>query len=79
MSIGLFIIVQLIQILVMINQRKNEYQADDFACANGYGEDLLETLYILKDIDLGGNLSLLARLKCSHPHLGDRILRLEEK
>lgn len=79
LDVGLFLIVELIGILIMINQRKNEYNADDFSFQNGYGGDLLEVLYILNSIDMGGKVSLLERLKSSHPHINDRIARLEEK
>ena len=79
LDIGMFLVVQLIQILVLINQRQNEYKADDFAYTLGYGDDLLEVLYILDSIDLGGKVSVIDRLKSSHPHVGERIQRLEEK
>lgn len=79
LNIGLFLIVQIIQILILINRRKNEYKADDFSFEAGYRDDLLETLYILKKIDLGGKMSLLERIKSSHPNIDDRISRLEGK
>jgi len=79
LHLSVFIVVQLINIILMINQRQNEYNADDFSFKNGYGSDLTESLYILRKIDLGGKISLLERLKSSHPNIDDRISRLEEK
>ena len=79
LNLFMFIVVQLINILILINQRVNEYKADDFALKNGYGENLIEVLYLLEKIDLGRNLSLLERLKSSHPNITDRISKLEEK
>lgn len=79
LNLCLFIVIQIINILIMINSRQNEFNADDFAFQNGYGADLLEGLYLLKEISLGTSISLLERLKSSHPNIIDRISRLEEK
>lgn len=72
-----FLIVQLIMILILINDRKNEYNADNFALENGYGVDLIEVLYLLQKLDFSGNKSPLERLKSSHPNINNRIAKLE--
>jgi len=79
LNIGMFLIIQIIQIILLINQRQNEYSADNFALNNGYGGDLLETLYILQKLDLGGKMTLLERLKNTHPDIENRIAKLEQK
>lgn len=79
LNVGMFLIIQIIQIILLINQRQNEYSADNFALNNGYGGDLLETLYILQKLDLGGKMTLLERLKNTHPDIENRIAKLEQK
>jgi len=70
-----------IQIILAVNSRRNEYQADYFAYEIGYGGNLVEALYILYDMEMYKKLSLkekiMMRLKDSHPHLAKRIGRLE--
>lgn len=66
-------------LILSINSRSNEYNADEFAYKIGYGGELVEALYLLQKISLPANLSLLEKLKASHPHIADRIGRLEEK
>lgn len=78
-NVSMFLIVQIIQILLLINQRSNEYNADNFALNNGYGTNLIEVLYILQKLDLGGKMSLLERIKSTHPDIENRIARLEQK
>lgn len=60
-----------------IGNRSNEYKADQFAYEIGYGDGLLETLYLLKEIEMGNRISLVEKLKSSHPALDKRIERLE--
>ena len=78
-NLSMLLITQLVIIIISINQRKNEYNADYFALKNGYGADLTEVLYILKKLDLGGKPSILERIKSDHPYIDDRIAKLEEK
>lgn len=72
------IILFVIEILLMLNQRANEYQADKYAVTIGYGEQLIEALYILKNVSMGHKQSILERLKSSHPNINARIGRLEQ-
>lgn len=72
---GVFVIVEL---LLLINQRQNEYQADEYAYTIGYGRNLTLALYTLERLDTGGNMSIMERIKSSHPHIKERINRLEK-
>ena len=65
------------EIILSINSRKNEYNADKFAYDIGYGDELLQSLYTLHEISSTSNMKLTTRLKKSHPHLAYRIRKLE--
>lgn len=71
-SIGLLIA----ELLLLINQRTTEYQADKFAFDIGYGDELLKALYFLDEFPKG-KMTLMERLKSSHPNTGARIGKLE--
>lgn len=77
LNVCTFLFLQIGQIILALNSRKNEYFADEFSFRLGYGEQLIEVLYILQRMDMGGKLSLINRLKASHPYLPERISRLE--
>lgn len=64
-------------ILISINSRKNEFNADSFANEIGYGEDLTNALYLLQKMSLGEDMRLVERIQASHPHIAKRIGRLE--
>lgn len=64
-------------ILLAINSRSNEYQADKFSYTIGYGEELTEALYSLQTLHIPTKISLRDRLTSSHPHIASRISRLE--
>ena len=66
----------LMVIFVAIGDRRQEYMADKFAYENGYGEGLMETLTIFRDMSKGRRLSLKERLRASHPNLKNRLERL---
>lgn len=78
LNLSVFLIVQLLNMLLLINKRQNEYGADDFALKIDYGENLIDVLYVLEQSDFGGKMSLLGRLKSSHPNIKNRISRLEK-
>jgi len=65
------------QIILAINSRQNEYQADSVALQLGYGEELVNALYLLQEININQRPSLWEKLKSSHPHIAERIKRLE--
>ena len=65
-------------IIMAIDSRNSEYRADHFAFTLGYGSDLISVLETLDKISITGRLSLIDRLKQSHPHITYRIERLEQ-
>ena len=65
------------QIILSINSRQNEYSADECAYRIGYGSHLLEALYVLHQISTKRKLNIFEKLNSSHPHIADRIGRLE--
>lgn len=76
-DIGVILFSYISQILLSINSRQNELWADTFAFDIGYGEELVSSLYILQKISLPQNLSILDRLRASHPNTARRIEQLE--
>ena len=65
------------QVILSINSRKNEFEADRFACWNGYGAELTEALYVLQKMSLSEKMTVKERLTASHPILAWRINKLE--
>jgi len=76
-GVVVFIFMYIGQIILSINSRKNEYRADSFAYDIGNGNNLLEALYLLQKLNMNKKMSLNDKLKSSHPHITDRIQRLE--
>jgi len=68
----------LMQIVISINSRKNEFRADQYAFELGYGEELVEAFYTLDKINMGGERKLTKKMTASHPRLTVRIGKLEE-
>jgi len=67
-----------VQIVLALNSRKNEYEADKFAYEVGYGNNLVEALYLLQGMSISSEKSTLVnKLRASHPHIATRIGRLE--
>lgn len=69
---------QISGILLGANSRKNEYIADEYAYKLGYSNEMISVLYELQDININQKLSLIERLKSTHPYTSERIKRLEE-
>lgn len=67
-----------LQVILSVNSRKNELQADLFSYAIGYDTDMIEALYLLEKISLGDNSSLIQKMTASHPRITLRIKHLEE-
>jgi hypothetical protein len=60
-----------------IRDRKAERRADIYAFKLGYGEDMVNALYLLEKISLSSNASIIEKLLASHPRLTSRIEALE--
>jgi len=73
-----FIFINLSQIILAINSRTNEIQADKFAYDIGYGRELIDSMYILQKISMNAKMSLAEQAMASHPHTAYRIGKLEE-
>ena len=67
-----------LQVILSVNSRKNELQADLFSYAIGYDTDMIEALYLLEKISLGDNSGLIQKMTASHPRITLRIKHLEE-
>ena len=77
-SAGYLLLMYMIQAILAINSRKNEFEADLFAYEIGYGENLVESLYLFHETTMNHKMTLLEKMRSSHPHLAKRIARLEE-
>ncbi|MCL2106063.1 MAG: M48 family metalloprotease [Oscillospiraceae bacterium] len=67
----------LMNAVIAINSRKNEYRADRYAYELGYGEELVEAFYLLEKINLGDNSTVIQKMLKSHPRITARIERVE--
>jgi len=76
-SILMFIVIFPGEILLSIGSRQNEYRADKFSYKMGYGNYMIEALYLLEKINLGDNSPIVARITASHPIVAKRIGILE--
>jgi len=65
-------------LLIGLGRRGNQYRADKFACEAGYQEQLLSGLYLLHEMNIVNEASLMERLKSGSPHIASRIARLEK-
>ena len=69
----------MMNIAMALDSREAERRADMYALELGYGEEMVQALYLLEKINLGGEGSLIQRLLKSHPRVTARIERLEIK
>ena len=76
-NVVLFLFMFIGNVILSANSRNNEYQADEFAHQIGFGENLIESLYLLKKMSLGEEMELVERMTASHPLIAKRIGRLE--
>jgi len=67
------------QVALAMSSRKAERQADMYAIDLGYGEGLIEALYLLEKISLSREGPLIKRLLASHPRVTSWIEGLEVK
>ena len=71
------VVMFLTQIAVSINSRKNELRADKFAYELGYGEEMINALYLLEKFNLSDNSTNIQKMIASHPRISLRIEQLE--
>jgi heat shock protein HtpX len=76
-EISVFIFVNLGDLILSLNSRKNELQADKFAYDIGMGHQMISALYLLQKISINQKLKISEKLKASHPYIADRIGQLE--
>ena len=76
-DIAVMLFIHLSEIILALNSRANEIQADVFAYEVGYGNELISGLYLLQKISINGNVTILERMKASHPHIAHRIENIE--
>jgi len=75
---NVFIFITASEMILAMNSRANETQADTFAYDMGYGSELISALYILQKISITGEATLLERAKATYPHIAFRIRDLED-
>ena len=76
-ELWIFILLWAGSVIFSFSKRKSEFIADKFACDTGYGEQLVEALYMTHKMSLGQNTNLLTRMRASHPRISKRIGILE--
>lgn len=77
-DVFVFLFLSLGEIIIAFNSRYSELLADKYAYHTGYGQELINALYILSKISLPSKMSLTDKLKSSHPHITARISQLEQ-
>lgn len=76
-EISTFLFTFALQIVMMTNSRKNEFNADKFSYDLGYDREMIEALYLLEKISLGDNSTIIQKMTASHPRITKRIEYLE--
>lgn len=77
LEISTFLFTFSLQIVMMTNSRKNEFNADKFSYDLGYDREMIEALYLLEKISLGDNSTIIQKMTASHPRITKRIEYLE--
>lgn len=77
LEISTFLFTFALQIVMMTNSRKNEFNADKFSYDLGYDREMIEALYLLEKISLGDNSTIIQKMTASHPRITKRIEYLE--
>lgn len=77
LEISTFLFTFALQIVMMTNSRKNEFNADKFSYDLGYDREMIEVLYLLEKISLGDNSTIIQKMTASHPRITKRIEYLE--
>ena len=77
-KLGVVLFIHLSEIILALNSRSNEIEADTFAYKIGYGSELISGMYLLQKISMNSKMKFSQRMKASHPHIADRIAHLEK-
>ena len=77
-DVTVFVFINLSEVILALNSRSNEIEADTFAFEIGYGRELISGMYLLQKMTMNTKLSLSEKMKASHPHMADRITHLEQ-
>ena len=77
-EISTFVFINISQVILALNSRSNEIQADKFAYEIGYGRELISSMYLLQKISINRKVKLSETMKASHPHMAYRIAHLEK-
>lgn len=64
-------------LICLHSSRKNEFEADEYSCSMGYGQELCEVLDKL-DSERSEKNTLWATLNSTHPDTDDRIAHMQE-
>lgn len=78
LTVSVYILLFIGNILLAGHNRKNEFRADWFAHKVGHGRGLTDALYILQDMSLGEKLRFVERMQEHHPRVSMRIGKLEK-
>ena len=73
----LLVVQFLMKMVITFSSRRSEFRADRYACELGYGEKLVEALYLLEKMQLGADATVIQRMVRDHPRITARIERLE--
>jgi len=76
-NLAIFLFVHVSHIILALNSRANEIQADTFAYDIGYGRELTSSMYLLQKISMDVNIRFWDKIKATHPHIAKRIANLE--
>ena len=73
----LFAYMLAINLTIAVGSRSNEYRADTYSFMLGYGQEMVEALYLLEKINLSEKNSVIKKMLASHPILPKRIANVE--
>ena len=74
---SLFGFTLIINIFIALNSRNNEHRADYYTYSLGFGQEMIEALYLLEKINLSSNHSIITKMIARHPIIPLRIAHLE--
>lgn len=78
MDLAIIVFVFVGDAIIALNSRYSEFLADEYAHLIGYGADLKNALYILSKLTMPRKVTLMERIRATHPYTSARIERLEQ-